>query len=110
MEGSDDEDGRKPAARPTAGASPQKEDGLMPHEECTVALPVSGELEFLVTHWLSGYFCCGEHEKSGATEEQRAALDVIQNAAASLASAFTSLGAFGSSAKVSENRYRCVIQ
>jgi hypothetical protein len=53
-------------------------------------------LPFLVTNWLSAY----ESEQGADTPEQRAARAQVRNAAALLASAFSTLGAFGTIARV----------
>jgi hypothetical protein len=97
MESSDDEDTRKPAARPTIDRPVLRDQS--PAD--TVALPVTGELPFLVTHWLSGYSSVGDDQQHARTEDQQAALAKIRNAAADLASAFSVLGAFGSFMRVS---------
>ncbi|CAB9519710.1 bromodomain and WD repeat domain containing [Seminavis robusta] len=65
----------------------------------------SAELPFLVTHWLRNF---PSSQDSGGTttssaEEKHAALARIQRAAGDLASAFSTLGAFGSSTVASLN-------
>lgn len=53
-------------------------------------------LPFLVTHWLANFESGGG---SNSDEEQRA-IDRIRNASAEIASAFASLGAFGTTIRV----------
>jgi hypothetical protein len=69
------------------------------------------ELPFLVTHWLSTVYQLpgSSKQKNGAaaapagdlTVEQKDAMDKIRRAAADLASAFSTLGAFGTASRVS---------
>jgi hypothetical protein len=66
------------------------------------------ELPFLVTHWLSTlYNPKGGKKNAAATDtnttnvEQKEAMDKIRRAAADLASAFSTLGAFGTASRVS---------
>ena len=68
---------------------------------------VTGELPFLVTHWLSGYAAPSTHAQQQeqqqpvvSEEEQAAAMQKIQRAASELSSAFATLGAFGSAPRV----------
>lgn len=60
---------------------------------------ISQEIPFLVTHWLANY------EKSKSTgsgdEKEKAAMAKIRNAASEIASAFATLGAYGTTLRVS---------
>ena len=63
-------------------------------------------LPFLVTHWLSDF---SASEAAGSTPEQQQqqeAVEKIQKAAAELAAAFSSLGAFGTRVVVRECKRR----
>ena len=102
-ESSDEEDARKPAARPTITTidRPPSVRDESSATDTLVAVPVAGELPFLVTHWLSGY-ARGDLQNA-ETDEQRAAQAKIRKAAADLASAFSELGAFGITARVRTN-------
>ena len=67
------------------------------------------ELPFLVTHWLHN-FNPNENGQEGNSSkensrEKQLALERIRKATSELASAFTSLGAYGSSAGVSPTEY-----
>jgi hypothetical protein len=64
------------------------------------------ELPFLVTHWLSTLYNkpTGGPKNAAAADtnvEQKEAVDKIRRAAADLASAFSTLGAFGTASRVS---------
>jgi hypothetical protein len=66
------------------------------------------ELPFLVTHWLSTLYQPQGGKKNAADAaatdtnvEQTEAMDKIRRAAADLASAFSTLGAFGTASRVS---------
>jgi hypothetical protein len=66
------------------------------------------ELPFLVTHWLSTLYNPQGGKKNAADTaaadtnmEQKEAMDKIRRATADLASAFSSLGAFGTASRVS---------
>jgi hypothetical protein len=68
------------------------------------------ELPFLVTHWLSTLYQPQGAKKNAANAEataadtnveQKEAMDKIRRAAADLASAFSTLGAFGTTSRVS---------
>jgi hypothetical protein len=66
------------------------------------------ELPFLVTHWLStlyqpqgGKKNAADAAATAADVEQTEAMDKIRRAAADLASAFSTLGAFGTASRVS---------
>lgn len=70
------------------------------------AQQISQEIPFLVTHWLSNF-----GNSSGTTaitgtevsqDHQRIAVAKIRRAASELASAFSSLGAYGTTLRVSE--------
>lgn len=67
---------------------------------CTMDLPPGGPpvsldgLPFLVTHWLAN-FGSGNGGSSEDNEERRQAIERIRNAGAEIASAFSTLGAFG---------------
>ena len=76
------------------------------------------ELPFLVTHWLSTLYNPQGGKKNAAAGtnaaadtntnvEQQEAMDKIRRAAADLASAFSTLGAFGTASRVSFFAYRC---
>lgn len=62
---------------------------------------ISQEIPFLVTHWLANY------EKSKSTgsgdEKEKAAMARIRNATSEIASAFATLGAYGTTLRVSCN-------
>lgn len=58
--------------------------------------PVREELPYLVTQWLASYDAVGDEDP-----EKAAAVAKIRLAASDLASAFSSLGAFGTVSKVS---------
>ncbi len=64
------------------------------------ASPCSEGLTFLVTHWLANFN--GGGTSNVENEERRRALERIRNASAEIASAFSSLGAFGTTIPVSE--------
>ena len=109
----EDEEDAKPAARPSkaaaaAGAAEQSSDTTAATDQShQTEADVTGELPFLVTHWLSGYHQHSsgaspqqQHPPQQLSEEQAAALRKIQHAASELSSAFCTLGAFGSSARV----------
>jgi hypothetical protein len=75
------------------------------------------ELPFLVTHWLSTLYNPQGGKKNAAdtaaadtSVEQKEAMDKIRRATADLASAFSTLGAFGTASRVSFMCivYRCV--
>ena len=59
---------------------------------------ISQEIPFLVTHWLANY----EKSKSNASgdEEEKAAMAKIRHAASEIASAFATLGAYGTTLRV----------
>jgi len=113
----EDEEDAKPAAKPspkadgtisttttedadsTTAADPQGES-----EQQQQLQPVTGELAFLVTHWLSGYRA-NLPAAADLTEEQAAAWQKIQYATQELSSAFATLGAFGSAPKVRNFSY-----
>ena len=67
---------------------------------------ISQEIPFLVTHWLANY------EKSKSTgsgdEKEKAAMAKIRNAASEIASAFATLGAYGTTLRVSCNFVYCL--
>ncbi len=67
---------------------------------------ISQEIPFLVTHWLANY----EKSKSTASgdEKQKAAMAKIRNAASEIASAFATLGAYGTTLRVSCNFVYCL--
>ena len=75
--------------------------------DCGEGQQVLGELPFLVTHWLAGY----HHRSTTAdavpaeSEEQTKAVQTIERAANDLASAFATLGAFGTASRVSFVRW-----
>jgi len=94
--------------------------------------PVSSELPFLVTHWLSNYGSCGAAEarvqsdggQSGDGEDGTSCLTVterhsttersadavarIRRAASELANAFQDLGAYGTTNSVSWLELKCI--
>lgn len=100
----DDEDSRKPAARPTVRNPTFVLDAM---NSTTTALPTTtmvpssctsaAELPFLVTHWLAGLATATDT----VPVSHMSALLRIQQAAGDLAEAFTALGAFGTTIKVS---------
>ena len=59
----------------------------------------AGEIPFLVTHWLANYV--RQQKKELPDAEQRAIIDKISNATNEIASAFSSLGAYGTTVDVS---------
>ena len=67
---------------------------------------LSGEIPFLVTHWLSNY------EKSNSSGSQdnseKIAMAKIRSAASEIASAFASLGAYGTTLRVSSVAMCCI--
>jgi hypothetical protein len=81
-----------------------------------VVQSVIGEIPFLITHWLTGYsrssggtVSVAEDDPPPASprlshEARNAAMKQIQKATSDLAAAFQTLGAFGSSKKVSSSR------
>jgi hypothetical protein len=74
------------------------------------------ELPFLVTRWLSTLYEPKGGQKNAADTnnvEQKEAMDKIRRAAADLASAFSTLGAFGTASRVSCVRVRvcvCIVE
>jgi hypothetical protein len=154
MNDSDDdeeEDARKPAARPntnvkspsmesvaspppdrwtsTTGSTTRSNDLLtLPHDEnadnINVIQSIPGEIPFLITHWLTGYFqnrynrsdindCASTSGSSITTslqsnEARNAAMNQIQKATNDLAVAFQTLGAFGTTRKVCKQKYVCI--
>lgn len=104
-EDDEEEDSRKPAARPTLRRPTVTSPDVM--DSTTMVLPTSGpvpfpstiagELPFLVTHWLAGFATTN----TLPTNASSSALFRIQQAAGDLAEAFSALGAFGTSIKVS---------
>lgn len=62
--------------------------------EAATAQTVSGELPFLVTHWLAGF-----KTAAGLSGQQAAAAETVQRAANDLAQAFSVLGVFGSAVR-----------
>jgi hypothetical protein len=91
----DDVEVLKPAARPDASSK------VVPtitnaEEKDTRVAPVQGELPFLVTHWLAKF------ASTSGSGHDAAAFAKIHNAAADLASAFDTLGAFGTVTKVNQ--------
>jgi hypothetical protein len=115
-----EEDTRKPAALPAVdnsvaqhSALPEIDDdgehtsnGSESANQHSIVHSLAGELPFLVTHWLSAYRYDFGANGSGETiesDERKKAVSKIRQAAADLASAFTSLGSFGKSIKV-----RCI--
>lgn len=66
----------------------------------------SSELPFLVTHWLANYQSKVPEEFIDRQEQD--AIQQIHNAAAELASAFTSLGAYGTANVVSCSSLACI--
>jgi hypothetical protein len=60
----------------------------------------AGEIPFLVTHWLANYV--KEQKKAGVPDaERKAVIDKISSATNEIASAFFSLGAYGTTLHVS---------
>ena len=92
-----DEDDRKPAAKPPAEQLPPPPSFTIPTPPPAAIHPNKNDLPFLVTHWLS-QFQPVEEEKN---EECKAAMNKLQRATADIASAFSLLGAYGSSFAVS---------
>lgn len=63
--------------------------------------PSLSELPFLVTHWLQNY-----RGPEGADEEEREdVMERLRNATSEIAAAFSSLGAYGTSSRVSDICY-----
>jgi len=114
MMGEDDEEDAKPAAQPSLSHENAVEHGnddtpdalraASPENHQHPTEAVTGELPFLVTHWLSGYAAHSTHAQQQqpvvSEEEQAPALQKIQRAASELSSAFATLGAFGSAPRV----------
>jgi hypothetical protein len=61
--------------------------------------PLPSELPFLVTHWLRNY-----QGPEGGDEERKVAIKRLRNATTEMAAAFSSLGAYGTSSRVSDTR------
>ena len=74
-----------------------KETGL-PSNESLSSLSTSSEVPFLVTHWLANY---NGGNTTNLSPQQKEAIEKIRKATSQIASAFTSLGAFGQSMPVS---------
>jgi hypothetical protein len=91
----DDEDARKPAAQPTTRISLESNLDETVATQSPCALPVEGEVPFLVTHWLSGFALEHNSQEEEKQAEQQAALAKIRQAASDLARAFEALGSFG---------------
>jgi hypothetical protein len=62
------------------------------------APPSLSELPFLVTHWLANY---REEEGDMGDQQRQEALERLRNATSEMAAAFSSLGAYGTSSRVS---------
>lgn len=73
-----------------------KETGLPSNDESESSS--SSEVPFLVTHWLANY---KGGSNNNLTPEQKVAISKIRKATSEIASAFSSLGAFGQSLPVS---------
>ena len=75
------------------------------NDKATTSIGGEGEIPFLVTHWLANYV--RQQKKEGLPDaEQKAIIDKISNATNEIASAFSSLGAFGTTVDVSLNTPR----
>jgi hypothetical protein len=103
----DEEDSRKPAARPTVRTSvPDAMDSTTSILPTTTTFPHPStgaeELPFLVTHWLAGFAATN----ALSTNPSSSALFRIQQAASDLAEAFSALGAFGTAMKVCGLNFR----
>jgi hypothetical protein len=121
----DDEDSRKPAARPTTSPIVQMSsrqhhqirnvEGVLDNiqaslqtDEDDVIQQRSCEIPFLITHWLTGYNKRIIHDEISYTasqtsfDERNAAIATIQKATTDLAAAFQALGAFGTTMNVCE--------
>ena len=62
----------------------------------------AADVPFLITHWLAHY---GEQKKGETEDPQRKeAMERIRKATSDIASAFTSLGAFGTTFRVSQKK------
>ena len=139
FEEDDSDDARKPAARPSPVATtisklspptthnndndPSVLEETADTNDITVMQSVTGEIPFLITHWLSGYPNAAtaaahhQHDDDDDDDDQlakyderkkedaiarHAAMQQIQRATAQLAVAFQTLGAFGTTRKVCE--------
>jgi hypothetical protein len=87
----DDEEDSKPAARSAIAAVTDRRSIPESGEGCEPAN--SGEIPFLITHWLDGFTSDAATRYDTATDY--ATIQSIRNATATLASAFESLGSFG---------------
>ena len=67
------------------------------------SLPPLSELPFLVTHWLANF---RQPENEGDLQHEEA-MERLRNATSEIAAAFSSLGAFGPSSRVSAALYDC---
>lgn len=63
--------------------------------------PSLTELPFLVTHWLQNY----QGPEDEGDEEREEAIERLRNATSDMAVAFSSLGAYGTSSRVSDALY-----
>ena len=109
-----EEEDAKPAAKPFPPNGAEIPPATLPNTDPTALDPVesqqssfSGELPFLVTHWLLGYQRTAKRKlvlegvaAALESEEQIEAVEKIEQAAAELASAFATLGAFGTASRV----------
>ena len=86
----------KLSSEPRDASGDDEMDGASEAHPTHPSLSMSSELPFLVTHWLANGYQAGDEESDRAEEaEQSAARERIRKAAAELASAFSVLGAFG---------------
>ena len=71
--------------------------------------PLREEIPFLVTHWLSNF---GRTHGAGSEEAQaqKEAIATIRRAASEIASAFSTLGAYGTTLRVSQLKYCIALQ
>jgi hypothetical protein len=86
----DDEGDSKPAARSPIAADNDQRSILAEGEGCEPFN--SGEIPFLITHWLDG-FTADAASRHGVTDD--ATIRSLRNATATLASAFEAIGSFG---------------
>jgi hypothetical protein len=102
----DEEDCRKPAAQPspptqqTLRTDPIETSSAVEtfQPESDVLHTITGEVPFLITHWLAGFT---DRTAVEAESEVVAAMSKIQKATEDLAIAFQTLGAYGKMMKVS---------
>jgi len=66
--------------------------------------PSVAELPFLVTHWLANYQRQQQHQEEGDQQSDKA-IERLRNATSEMAAAFSALGAYGTTSRVSAVSY-----